>query len=83
MNFTTGMTSVTFREKSIEEITLLAKKAGLSEIEWGADRHVLHSNMQAVKTALMNMEKNELLCSSYGSYYRIGDRNEEAFRTIC
>ena len=27
MKFTTGMTSVTFREKSIEEITLLAKKS--------------------------------------------------------
>lgn len=83
MNFTTGMTSVTFREKSIEEITLLAKQAGLSEIEWGADRHVLPSDMQAVKTARFHMEKHGLLCSSYGSYYRIGDRDEEAFRAIC
>ena len=83
MKFTTGMTSVTFREKSIEEITLLAKQAELSEIEWGADRHVLPSDMEAVRTARLNMEKNGLICSSYGSYYRIGDRDEEAFRAIC
>ncbi len=83
MKFTTGMTSVTFREKSIEEISVLARRAGLSEIEWGADRHVLPSDTQAIKNARFQMSKNNLRCSSYGSYYRIGDRDEEAFRAIC
>ncbi|MBQ3489359.1 MAG: sugar phosphate isomerase/epimerase [Clostridia bacterium] len=83
MKFTTGMTSVTFREKSIEEITVLAKRAKLSEIEWGADRHVLPSDAEAIKNARFQMYKNELRCSSYGSYYRIGDRDEDSFRAIC
>ncbi len=83
MKLITGMTSVTFREKTIEEVALLAKQAGLSEIEWGADRHVLPLDTQAIRNARFQMEKNELLCSSYGSYYRIGDRDEENFRAIC
>ena len=83
MKFETGMTSVTFREKTISEITSLAKQAGLSQIEWGADRHILPLDFDAVKTAHAEMEKNGLFCCSYGSYYRIGDGDEEAFRAIC
>ena len=83
MNFDLGMTSVTFREKTIEEITALAKSAGLSIIEWGADRHVLPLDFDAVKNARIQMEKNELLCPSYGSYYRMVEKDEDAFRAIC
>ena len=83
MKFDLGMTSVTFREKTIEEITALAKSAGLSMIEWGADRHVLPLDFDAVKNARIQMEKNELLCPSYGSYYRMIEKDEDAFRAIC
>lgn len=83
MKFTTGMTSVTFREKSIEEITHLAHTAGLSIIEWGADRHVLPLDFDAVKTARLQMDKHELFCPSYGSYYRMIEKDEDAFRAIC
>jgi sugar phosphate isomerase/epimerase len=83
MKFDLGMTSVTFREKTIEEITALAKSAGLSMIEWGADRHVLPLDFDAVKNARIQMEKNELLCPSYGSYYRMVEKDEDAFRAIC
>jgi sugar phosphate isomerase/epimerase len=83
MKFGLGMTSVTFREKTIEEITALAKSAGLSMIEWGADRHVLPLDFDAVKNARIQMEKNELLCPSYGSYYRMVEKDEDAFRAIC
>ena len=83
MKFTLGMTSVTFREKKIEEIAALAKKAGLCEIEWGGDRHVLPGDTEAIRKACVEMEKNGLSCSSYGSYYRLGDHDPDAFRTIC
>ena len=82
MNFTLGLTSVTFREKTISEIAVLAKKAGLREIEWGGDRHILPMDFDAVETARRAMAENELVCSSYGSYYRIGDNDTEAFRAI-
>ena len=83
MNFTLGMTSVTFREKTIEEIVSLAKKATLQEIEWGGDRHIIPADSDAVYKARKAMEKAEISCSSYGSYYRLGDRDEDMFRMIC
>ena len=83
MNFELGMTSVTFREKSIEEISVLAKSAGLSLIEWGADRHVLPLDFDAIRIAREQMEKHELLCYSYGSYYRMIEKDEDTFRAIC
>ncbi|MBQ8498069.1 MAG: sugar phosphate isomerase/epimerase [Clostridia bacterium] len=83
MNFTLGMTSVTFREKTIEEVVSLAKKASLSEIEWGGDRHIPPADAEAIYRAREAMEKEGLLCSSYGSYYRFGDNDADTFRAIC
>ena len=83
MSFTLGMTSVTFREKSIEEVVALAAKAGLSQIEWGADRHVLPGDFDAVQKAKSEMEKYGISCPSYGSYYRLSDNDPEGFRLIC
>jgi sugar phosphate isomerase/epimerase len=76
------MTSVTFRGKSIEEVASLAKAAGLSEIEWGGDVHVPPADEAAIRRALSAMKENNLRCSSYGSYYRVGDNDEGAFRNI-
>lgn len=83
MSFTLGMTSVTFREKTVEEIVALAARAGLSEIEWGADRHILPGDFAAVEKARAEMEKYGISCSSYGSYYRLSDNDPEGFRLIC
>ncbi len=35
-----GMTSVTFRNKSIEEVIEITKQSPLTAIEWGGDAHV-------------------------------------------
>ena len=83
MNHKLGMTSVTFREKTIEEVAALAAKARLSEIEWGGDRHVLPGDTDAVRRANEAMAKYGLVCPSYGSYYRFGDNDAAAFETIC
>lgn len=40
MKIKTGMTSVTFRKKSAENVIALVKEAGLDGIEWGGDIHV-------------------------------------------
>ena len=65
MKFELGMTSVTFREKTIEEIASLAKTAGLSVIEWGGDRHVLPLDFEAVKIARTEMEKNGIFLTKF------------------
>ena len=78
-----GMTSVTFRGKSISDIVEIAHTAGLSLIEWGADRHVPPGDAKAASEALARMEQYGLSCPSYGSYYRIGDNNPAVFQAIC
>lgn len=78
-----GMTSVTFREKSIPEIAEIAHAAGLSLVEWGADRHVQPGDRAAVSQALACMAAYGLTCPSYGSYYRVGDGAPDQFRIIC
>ena len=40
MKIKTGMTSVTFRKKSAEDVIAIVKEAGLDGIEWGGDIHV-------------------------------------------
>ena len=47
----TGLTSVTFRQKTIDEIVALARKAQLDGIEWGGDVHVPAGDVQAARHA--------------------------------
>lgn len=81
--FPLGLTSVTFRGKSIPEVASLAKQAGLSLIEWGGDIHVPPSDRAAIAEACRAMQTYGLSCPSYGSYYRVGDGEPEQFRAIC
>lgn len=43
----TGLVSVTFRQKSVEEIAALTAEAGLSGVEWGGDVHVPPGDREA------------------------------------
>jgi len=79
--FRLGLCSVTFRNKSVEEIIEIAKKAEIEYIEWGGDIHV--------KT-LDDAEKAKILCdysgikiSSYGSYFNCIEYDEENWIQIC
>ena len=66
----TGLTSVTFRQKSVEEIIALAAKAGLSGIEWGGDVHVPPGDPAAAAETARKTREAGLCVLSYGSYYR-------------
>ena len=81
--FEKGMTSVTFRNKSVEDVVDISAKAGLSFIEWGADVHVKPGDFAAAETAVALMKKSGLYCSAYGSYYRVGDGDIDGFELIC
>ena len=68
----TGLTSITFRKMTVEQIIELTAKAGLDGIEWGGDVHVPAGD---VETALRVKEMTEaagLKVLSYGSYFRLG-----------
>lgn len=78
-----GMTSVTFREKTVSEVIAIAKKAGLSCIEWGADRHILPDDRETAREAVHSMAACGITCPSYGTYYRVGDADDALFSRLC
>ena len=72
----TGLTSVTFRRKTQEEIVALAAQAHLDGIEWGGDVHVPPGDLPAAKAAGRLTRQAGLEVFSYGSYFR-GDPGED------
>ena len=78
----TGIVSVTFRQLSPTEILSLVKKAGLDGIEWGSDIHVPAGELSHAKKVGELTKKQGLEVFSYGTYYRIGEKQDylPAFR---
>ena len=68
-----GLTSVTFRKLSIQDICILAKKTMLNGIEWGGDVHV--TCVSSAKIALEETKKHGLEIFSYGSYFKCNTDN--------
>lgn len=73
----TGICSVTFRQKSPEEIVALVAKAGLDGIEWGGDVHA-PPNLPAPSLAKIRKATEDagLTVSSYGSYYNVAKEED-------
>ena len=79
--FRLGLCSVTFRKKAIEEITDIAKKAGIGFIEWGADVHV--RTIDDAKKVKELCSKADIKISSYGSYFNSAVYNEDKWIEVC
>ncbi len=79
--FTIGLCSITFRQKSINEIVDLCREAGVEAIEWGGDVHVPPGDPAAAETARSTTEAAGLKVCSYGSYYR-GDAEAGDFAPV-
>ncbi len=70
---TSGLVSITFRNKTAAEICELCVRAGLRAIEWGGDVHVPAGDTEtAASVRMMCAERNIEICA-YGSYFRVGD----------
>ena len=69
----TGLTSVTFRNLSADEIISLAAQAGLDGIEWGGDVHVPPSSPTLAADIAQKCRRQGLAVLSYGSYWRGGE----------
>ena len=81
--FKLGLCSVTFRDKSVEEIIELSAKEGLEGIEWGADVHVKpDTSASRVKKIVALCRKNKLAIPSYGSYFNVLDHQPKDFAPI-
>ena len=72
-----GMCSVTFRDKTPEEIIALAVEAGLDGIEWGADVHVLPGELKNAERVGRLTRAAGLEVAGYGSYYFAFDQPGE------
>jgi sugar phosphate isomerase/epimerase len=80
-SFKTGVASVTFRNKTVDQVIEIAKKAGAEYIEWGGDVHVKTLD-DALNVKKLCKENGIKICS-YGSYYRVGCRKKDEWRLIC
>lgn len=74
-----GLVSVTFRKLTPGEIVKLVVNSGLQGIEWGGDIHVPHGNIAKAKEVYSLTEANGLKTAAYGSYYTVGNEDEQAF----
>lgn len=68
----TGLTSISFRKLSCEEIIALTARAGLTGIEWGGDGHVLPGNPERAAEVARATREAGLEVLSLGSYYHPG-----------
>ncbi|WP_265442808.1 sugar phosphate isomerase/epimerase family protein [Flexivirga meconopsidis] len=67
-----GLCSVTFRGFSAKRVVQVAADAGLSSIEWGADRHAPPGDRAVIRQVRELTEAAGLRVASYGSYWRAG-----------
>ncbi|GJM34965.1 MAG: sugar phosphate isomerase [Saprospiraceae bacterium] len=75
-----GVASVTFRDRTPQEVIKLAVKAGLEEIEWGGDIHVPAGHFEQATTIGRLTKEARLMVSAYGSYYVVGKSSDEGKR---
>ena len=69
--FDLGVVSISFRDKSPEEILAAAKAAGLSCVEWGSDVHAPCRQTEKLREIAVLQEKYGITCCSYGTYFRV------------
>lgn len=79
--FKIGVASVTFRNKTIEEIVEICKREQVEYIEWGADVHV--KTKDDAKKAKSLCDEAGIKISSYGSYYSVGSKKYDEWKCLC
>ena len=72
-----GICSITFRDKSPEEVIELCIATGLKGIEWGADIHVPSSNLENARHVGELTRAAGLEVAGYGSYWFARDEQTQ------
>ena len=67
-----GVVSVSFRDRTPEEILRATKGAGFGCVEWGSDIHAPCRDNDRLCEIVGLQEKYGIVCSSYGTYFRLG-----------
>ena len=71
-----GLTSVTFRNLSADDILDYCRKCNLAAVEWGSDCHVPPGNEEAAAAVRKKAESAGICTCSYGSYFRLGTNDD-------
>ena len=67
----TGLTSITFRQLTVEQIVELVQQSGLDGIEWGGDVHVKPGEEALAREVGDRTRQAGLQVLSYGSYLHV------------
>ena len=78
----TGIVSISFRDRSPEQILTAASEAGLDAVEWGGDVHVPHGDLEAARLVRELSAAFDTEIAEYGSYYAIGKSDPSLFEDI-
>ena len=76
-NYKCGLVSISFRGHTPKQILSAMKEAGLSFIEWGSDVHAPKDDIQKLNEIAVLQNKYGIACSSYGTYFRLGQTHTE------
>ena len=71
-SYTLGLVSVSFRRHTPREILEAVRAAGLACIEWGSDVHAPCTDETALRRIAAMQAEYGIVCSSYGTYFRLG-----------
>ena len=77
-----GLVSVTFRDRSPEDIIGLAIQAGLHGIEWSSRDHIGPDDAELARFVRRIMDEQGLAAPSYGTYYRAGSAENQDFEAL-
>lgn len=77
-----GLTSITFRSLTAEQIIKQVSQAGLSAIEWGGDMHAPHGDTKLAAQIRRQTQEAGLELPSYGAYYRAGETDGPDFDAV-
>jgi sugar phosphate isomerase/epimerase len=70
--YTLGLVSVSFRDRTPEEILQAMQRVGLTHVEWGSDVHAPYTDTARLAELAALQKKYGITCSSYGTYFRFG-----------
>ncbi len=75
-----GVCSVSFRALPPEEVIKVTAAAGLEAIEWGSDVHAPCNDKERLFAIARAQKEAGLYCSSYGTYFYVGETPAEEIR---
>jgi 3-dehydroshikimate dehydratase len=72
-----GLISVTFRNKPVDEVLALAVRGAIEGLEWSGDCHVPPGEIGLAREVMMKTLRARLTIASYGSFFLLGKGDRE------